>query len=110
MAYRDPQWNVYLNHEIIPDNFNAEVGFVQRRGIRATKLFTVTSVRRGFAGGGFDGGQSLPKQLALAAQIPHPSRLGKPEEYAALVLHVVENPMLNGEVIRLDGALRLPPR
>ena len=38
--------------------------------IRATKLFTVTSVRRGFAGGGFDGGQSLPKQLALAAQIP----------------------------------------
>jgi len=45
---------------------------------------------------------------ALAQQIPHPSRLGRPEEYAALVLHVVDNPMLNGEVIRLDGALRMP--
>jgi NAD(P)-dependent dehydrogenase (short-subunit alcohol dehydrogenase family) len=45
---------------------------------------------------------------ALAAQVPHPSRLGRPEEFAALVRHVVENPMLNGEVIRLDGALRMP--
>jgi NAD(P)-dependent dehydrogenase (short-subunit alcohol dehydrogenase family) len=48
------------------------------------------------------------KQQALAQQIPHPARLGKPEEYAALVVHIVENPALNGEVIRLDGALRLP--
>ena len=47
---------------------------------------------------------------ALEAQIPHPSRLGKPAEYAALVAHIVDNPMLNGEVIRLDGALRMPPR
>jgi len=47
---------------------------------------------------------------ALGAQIPYPSRLGRPEEYAALVAHIVENPMLNGEVIRLDGALRMPPR
>ncbi|MEP6648902.1 MAG: SDR family NAD(P)-dependent oxidoreductase [Lapillicoccus sp.] len=47
---------------------------------------------------------------ALEAGIPHPSRLGKPEEYAALVRHVVDNGMLNGEVIRLDGALRMPPR
>jgi 3-hydroxyacyl-CoA dehydrogenase/3-hydroxy-2-methylbutyryl-CoA dehydrogenase len=47
---------------------------------------------------------------ALGAQIPHPSRLGRPEEYAALAAHIVENPMLNGEVIRLDGALRMPPR
>lgn len=46
----------------------------------------------------------------LAAGIPHPRRLGRPEEFAALVLHVVENPMLNGEVIRLDGALRMPPK
>jgi NAD(P)-dependent dehydrogenase (short-subunit alcohol dehydrogenase family) len=46
----------------------------------------------------------------LAAQIPFPSRLGKPEEFAALAAHVVENPMLNGETIRLDGALRMPPR
>ena len=44
----------------------------------------------------------------LERQTPHPARLGRPEEYASLVLHVVENPMLNGEVIRLDGALRMP--
>jgi len=47
---------------------------------------------------------------ALEAQIPFPSRLGRPEEFAALVRHVVENPYLNGEVIRLDGALRAQPR
>lgn len=46
----------------------------------------------------------------LADGIPHPHRLGRPAEFAALVRHVVENPMLNGEVIRLDGALRMPPR
>jgi NAD(P)-dependent dehydrogenase (short-subunit alcohol dehydrogenase family) len=47
---------------------------------------------------------------ALAAQIPHPSRLGDPREYAGLVRHIVENPVLNGETIRLDGALRMPPK
>ncbi len=47
---------------------------------------------------------------ALEAQVPHPSRLGDPAEYAALVRHIIDNPMLNGEVIRLDGALRMPPR
>jgi hypothetical protein len=46
----------------------------------------------------------------LEAQVPHPSRLGNPAEYASLVAHIVDNPMLNGEVIRLDGALRMPPR
>ena len=46
----------------------------------------------------------------LEAQVPHPSRLGQPAEYAKLVGHVVDNAMLNGEVIRLDGALRMPPR
>jgi NAD(P)-dependent dehydrogenase (short-subunit alcohol dehydrogenase family) len=46
----------------------------------------------------------------LAAQIPFPHRLGSPAEYAALVAHIVENGFLNGEVIRLDGALRMPPR
>src|SRR5215207_8553363 len=49
-------------------------------------------------------------RAALGAQVPHPARLGAPEEYAALAAHVVENPMLNGAVIRLDGALRMPPR
>ncbi len=47
---------------------------------------------------------------ALGAQIPFPSRLGKPEEYAKLARHIVENAMLNGETIRLDGALRMAPR
>ena len=47
---------------------------------------------------------------ALADQIPHPRRLGKPSEFAALVQHIVENPALNGETLRLDGALRMPPK
>jgi NAD(P)-dependent dehydrogenase (short-subunit alcohol dehydrogenase family) len=51
-----------------------------------------------------------PARQALAANIPFPRRLGKPAEYAALVRAIVENPMLNGETIRLDGALRMPPR
>ena len=47
---------------------------------------------------------------SLGAQVPHPSRLGDPVEYAALARHIVENPMLNGEIIRLDGAIRMSPR
>ncbi|MGK8488288.1 3-hydroxyacyl-CoA dehydrogenase [Nocardia asiatica] len=47
---------------------------------------------------------------SLGAQVPHPSRLGDPTEYAALARHIVENPMLNGETIRLDGAIRMAPR
>jgi len=47
---------------------------------------------------------------ALAASVPNPSRFGRPDEYAALALHIVENAYLNGEVIRLDGALRMAPR
>ncbi|HET9779580.1 MAG TPA: SDR family NAD(P)-dependent oxidoreductase [Propionibacteriaceae bacterium] len=46
----------------------------------------------------------------LEALVPHPRRLGRPEEYAMLVSSIIENPLLNGEVIRLDGALRMPPR
>ncbi len=49
-------------------------------------------------------------KAVLAAGVPNPSRFGRPEEYAALALHIVENAYLNGEVIRLDGALRMPPR
>jgi len=54
----------------------------------------------------------LPEEAieSLGAQVPHPSRLGKPTEFAALVRHIVENPMLNGETIRLDGAIRMAPR
>jgi hypothetical protein len=46
---------------------------------------------------------------SLAAAVPNPSRLGRPDEYAALVSHVLENQMLNGETIRIDGALRMAP-
>jgi NAD(P)-dependent dehydrogenase (short-subunit alcohol dehydrogenase family) len=55
---------------------------------------------------------ALPQEArdALGASIPFPSRLGRPEEYAALACHIAENTMLNGEVLRLDGALRMPPR
>jgi NAD(P)-dependent dehydrogenase (short-subunit alcohol dehydrogenase family) len=49
-------------------------------------------------------------QKSLAAQIPFPSRLGKPEEYADLVVSIFQNPMLNGETIRLDGAIRMQPK
>ena len=54
----------------------------------------------------------LPEETrtVLEQQVPHPSRLGKPSEYAALVRHILDNQLLNGEVIRLDGALRMPPR
>jgi NAD(P)-dependent dehydrogenase (short-subunit alcohol dehydrogenase family) len=55
---------------------------------------------------------TLPDDMraALAATIPHPSRLGRPEEFGALACHIVENSYLNGEVIRLDGSIRMAPR
>ena len=55
---------------------------------------------------------ALPEEArtALGAGIPFPSRLGRPDEYARMVLEIVANPMLNGETIRLDGALRMPPK
>ncbi len=54
----------------------------------------------------------LPAEVreSLARSVPHPHRLGDPSEYAALAQHIVENPMLNGETIRLDGAIRMAPR
>jgi len=55
-------------------------------------------------------GMPQPVQDALAAMVPFPSRLGTPDDFAKLVRHVIENEMLNGEVIRLDGAVRLAPR
>jgi len=56
--------------------------------------------------------ESLPPeaQESLGKQVPFPSRLGDPTEFAALAVHIVENPMLNGETIRLDGAIRMQPR
>jgi NAD(P)-dependent dehydrogenase (short-subunit alcohol dehydrogenase family) len=49
-------------------------------------------------------------QKSLGQQVPHPSRLGRATEYAALAAHIIENPMLNGETIRLDGAIRMSPK
>jgi NAD(P)-dependent dehydrogenase (short-subunit alcohol dehydrogenase family) len=55
---------------------------------------------------------AMPESIreSLGQQVPFPSRLGRPAEYAALVCHVFENEMLNGEVIRLDGAIRMAPK
>lgn len=55
-------------------------------------------------------GASEETLASLGEQVPHPSRLGEPEEYASLAEHIVSNPMLNGEVIRLDGAIRMGPK
>ncbi|HPG04679.1 MAG TPA: SDR family NAD(P)-dependent oxidoreductase, partial [Rhodoblastus sp.] len=55
-------------------------------------------------------GLSEEAQRSLASQVPFPSRLGDPSEYAALAVHIVENAMLNAETIRLDGAIRMAPR
>ncbi len=56
--------------------------------------------------------EGLPEEVqsTLGAQVPYPSRLGEPTEFSSLVCHIVDNPMLNGEVIRLDGAIRMAPR
>jgi NAD(P)-dependent dehydrogenase (short-subunit alcohol dehydrogenase family) len=51
-----------------------------------------------------------PARISLGQSVPFPARLGRPDEYAQLVRHIIENPMLNGSVIRLDGALRMAPR
>jgi NAD(P)-dependent dehydrogenase (short-subunit alcohol dehydrogenase family) len=53
---------------------------------------------------------SAEVRAGLAAAVPHPRRLGKPHEFAMLATHIIENPMLNGETIRLDGAIRMTPR
>ena len=51
-----------------------------------------------------------PVRASLGAAVPHPARLGQPDEFAMTALHILENPMLNGETIRLDGGIRMPPR
>jgi hypothetical protein len=55
---------------------------------------------------------SLPDEAkaSLGAQVPHPARLGEPDEYGLTVTQIFANPMLNGETIRLDGAIRMAPR
>lgn len=56
------------------------------------------------------GGMSEEVRASLGAQVPFPSRLGRPEEYANMAMHIISAPMLNGETIRLDGAIRMAPR
>lgn len=76
----------------------------------ADKLIRVMTIAPGIFETPMLAGLPEAAQKSLGAQVPHPSRLGRPDEYAALVEHIVANPMLNGEVIRLDGAIRMAPR
>lgn len=76
----------------------------------ADKLIRVMTIAPGLFQTPMLAGLPQESQDSLGAQVPHPSRLGHPDEYAALVEHIVTNPMLNGEVIRLDGAIRMAPR
>ena len=76
----------------------------------ASSLIRVVSVAPGLFATPLLAGLPQEAQDSLGRQVPHPSRLGRPEEFAALVEHVVSNPMLNGETIRLDGAIRMAPR
>ena len=76
----------------------------------ADKLIRVMTIAPGLFDTPMLAGLPDEARASLGAQVPHPARLGAPDEYAALVEHIVANPMLNGEVIRLDGAIRMAPR
>jgi len=76
----------------------------------ARSLIRVVTIAPGIFETPMMAGLPQAAQDSLAAQVPHPSRLGRPSEYAALVRHIVDNPMLNGETIRLDGAIRMQPK
>ncbi|MEI7714594.1 MAG: 3-hydroxyacyl-CoA dehydrogenase [Mycobacterium sp.] len=76
----------------------------------ASHLIRVVTVAPGLFNTPLLAGLPEPARESLGKQVPHPSRLGKPDEYGALAVHIIENPMLNGEVIRLDGAIRMAPR
>ena len=76
----------------------------------ASHLIRVVTIAPGLFDTPLLAGLPEPARQSLGQQVPHPSRLGNPDEYGALVVHIVENPMLNGEVIRLDGAIRMAPR
>ncbi len=76
----------------------------------ADKRIRVVTIAPGLFDTPLLAGLPEPAKASLGAQVPHPSRLGKPSEYGALAVHIAQNPMLNGEVIRLDGAIRMAPR
>jgi len=76
----------------------------------ATKLIRVATIAPGIFDTPLLG--RLPQEVrdSLGKMVPHPSRLGAPDEFGALAVHILENPMINGETIRLDGAIRMAPR
>lgn len=76
----------------------------------ARSLIRVVTIAPGIFETPMMAGLPQDAQESLGKQVPHPSRLGKPAEYASLVAHIVENAMLNGETIRLDGAIRMGPK
>ena len=76
----------------------------------ARHLIRVATIAPGIFETPMMAGLPAEAQKSLGSQVPHPSRLGKPDEYGALAVHIVENAMLNGEVIRLDGAIRMGPK
>jgi len=76
----------------------------------ASSLIRVMTIAPGVFETPMMAAMSEETKLSLGSQVPHPARLGRPAEYAALVKHIVENPYLNGETIRLDGAIRMTPR
>ncbi|MPZ80082.1 MAG: SDR family NAD(P)-dependent oxidoreductase [Actinophytocola sp.] len=76
----------------------------------ASRRIRVVTIAPGLFDTPLLGGLREDIRQGLAASVPHPQRLGDADEYAALALHIVSNPMLNGETIRLDGALRMAPR
>jgi NAD(P)-dependent dehydrogenase (short-subunit alcohol dehydrogenase family) len=76
----------------------------------ASKLIRVVTIAPGLFDTPLLAGLPESARESLGKQVPHPSRLGNPDEYGALAVHIIENPMLNGEVIRPDGAIRMAPR
>ena len=95
--------------------YSASKGGVAALTLPAAREFAKTGIRVMSIAPGLFGtpmllGMPQALQDSLAAQVPFPSRFGKPDEYAALVLHMLANPMLNGETIRLDGAIRMGPK
>jgi NAD(P)-dependent dehydrogenase (short-subunit alcohol dehydrogenase family) len=76
----------------------------------ATKLIRVCTIAPGIFDTPILSRLSDETRDGLARSVPHPARMGRPEEYAALALHIIDNAMLNGETIRLDGAIRMQPR
>ncbi|MBQ7805750.1 SDR family NAD(P)-dependent oxidoreductase [Rhodococcus sp. (in: high G+C Gram-positive bacteria)] len=76
----------------------------------ASRLIRVATVAPGMFDTPILQGLSAQARDSISSQVPHPTRLGDPTEFADLVAHIVSNPMLNGETIRLDGAIRMGPR